>query len=51
MASAWATLMHTGEEGYVRSVEVVQDLFDYVMAEIPKIQGLRMVCAPDAAIS
>jgi sphinganine-1-phosphate aldolase len=49
LASAWATLMLMGEEGYLKIAEDVYAAFSGVVEGIKKIPGLELIGEPDAA--
>lgn len=49
IASSWATLMHIGEEGYLRAARTVHALVQRIVKEIPTMPGLELVTVPDAS--
>lgn len=49
IASAWATLMLMGEDGYLKVAEECWQAFDAVVTGIRQIDGLELIGNPDAA--
>lgn len=50
IAQAWATVMHMGEEGYVKAAARLHAATEALKTAVQNLPGLRLLLDPDAAI-
>jgi len=50
IAAAWSTLVHMGADGYAKAAAVIHGVQTRLVAEVPRIPGLKLFTTPDVCV-